>query len=303
MISIAIINYKTLQITLNTIKSVIQMTPNTDYELIVIDNASGAEEAKALKEACDKLHDELMNKSGKGLTQEIKVLLNDVNLGFGKANNQAMKMAKGSYVALLNSDTELTTDSFTKAMVYLENCPEVGAVGCRLATPDGKLDHGCRRGFPTPKASLFYFLKVHKWLKRPELDLYKLGHLDEHQINEVDVISGAFMVLPKRVIDEVGMLDERFFMYGEDIDWCYRIKEAGFKIVYNPELGDVIHYKGASGKKRKFKTLYNFYEAMFLFYNKHYLKKYNFLVTICVYLGIFMQFVVKLILNYLRKTK
>lgn len=288
MISIAIVNYKTLEITLNTIKFVLEKTKNVEYEIIVIDNASGTEEARLLEEACREF-------SG------VSVHANATNLGFGKANNQAIKMAKGDYIALLNSDTELTTDSFSKAIAYLEKTPEVGAVGCRLITPDGKLDQGCRRGFPTPKASLFYFLKAHKWLKRPEMDIYKLSHLDEHKISEVDMISGAFMVLPRKVIDEVGMLDERFFMYGEDIDWCYRIKEAGYKVVYNPNLGDVIHYKGASGKKRKFKTLYNFYEAMFLFYNKHYLNKYNFLVTICVYLGISLQFVVKLVWNYVPK--
>lgn len=292
MCTIIIINYKTIKLTQSTVNSVTEFTKDISIKTILIDNASGDNEQQILGVFADQL-------SSVGHT--ITFIPNPTNIGFAKANNQAMKLAQGDYIALLNSDTELTTDSFTRAVAYLEANPDVGAVGCRLITPDGQLDQGCKRGFPTPKASLYYFLKVHKWLKRPELDIYKLTHLDEHQVHDVDVISGAFMVLPKRVVDEVGMLDERFFMYGEDIDWCYRIREAGYRIVYNPELGDVIHYKGASGKKRKFKTLFNFYEAMILFYNKHYLKKYNFLVTLCVYLGISLQFMVKLILNYLPK--
>lgn len=289
MISIVVVNYKTLDITLNTLHSVVELTKGTPYELIVVDNASGVQEFTALKAACDAFRVQGVN---------IQLICNETNLGFGRANNQGFALAKGEFIALLNSDTQLTTDTFAKAIVYLAENPKVGAVGSRLVTPDGKLDQGCKRGFPSPKASLHYFLKVHKWMRRPEMDLYKLSYLDEFKSHSVDVISGAIMILPKAVIDRVGMFDERFFMYGEDIDWCYRIKEAGFDIVYNPDLGDVVHYKGASGKKRKFRTLYNFYEAMILFYNKHYLKKYNILVTICVYLGIGIQFVLKLVWNY-----
>lgn len=288
-LNIIIINYRTLNLTISSIEHISVFERSFLDSVILVDNGSNNGDEEKLEAYSRELN--------------LTFIPNSTNLGFAKANNQAMKLASGDYIALLNSDTELTTDSFTKAMAYLEENPSVGAVGCRLITPDGKLDQGCKRGFPTPKASLFYFLKVHKWLKRPELDLYKLSHLDEHEIHEVDVISGAFMVLPRRVVEEVGMLDERFFMYGEDIDWCYRIREAGYKIVYNPKLGDVIHYKGASGKKRKFKTLYNFYEAMILFYNKHYLKKYNLLVTLLVYFGIILQFMLKLVWNYRPKFK
>ncbi len=292
MISIAVINYKTIEITLNTIKSIVEMTDKVPFELIVIDNASGKLEADALSQKCSELF-------SKALGNKLKVILNPTNLGFACANNQAMRLAEGDYIALLNSDTELTTDSFSMAVAYLEQHPDVGAVSCRLITPDGCLDHGCKRGFPTPSASLIYFSKLSQIMNKPELDQYRLSYLDEHQIHDVDAISGAFMVMRKEVVDQVNLFDERFFMYGEDLDLCYRIKEAGWRIVYNPELGNVIHYKGSSAKKRKFKTLFNFYEAMFLFYNKHYVKKYNPIVTILVYIGIVFQFIVKLIRNYL----
>lgn len=286
---IVVVNYRTCKMTTDTVQSIIDNEKEMTIKIHLIDNNSGDSEVEYLSQYAI---------TSQSTNCSVLFKSNTENLGFAKANNLALKSIEGDFVVLLNSDTRLTTNSFTKAVKYLQESPDIGALGCRLITPDGKLDHGCKRGFPTPKASLFYFLKMNKWLKRPELDLYRLGHLDEHKVHDVDVISGAFMVIPKRVIDEVGLLDERFFMYGEDIDWCYRIKEAGYRVVYNPELGDVIHYKGASGKKRKFKTLFNFYEAMILFYNKHYLKKYNILVTICVYLGILLQFMLKLIWNY-----
>lgn len=288
-VSICIVNYNTADMTLRTIQSVIRFEPLNQIEIILIDNNSCQDDKDALSLR-------LVEMERDGLILE--TIFNDLNLGFGKANNQGMKLAKGEYIALLNSDTELTANSFTKAIEYLKANPAVGAVGCRLITPDGVLDHGCKRGFPTPLASLLYFMKASKIFKKPELDLYRLGHLDEHQIHDVDAISGAFMVIRKEVLDDIGGFDERFFMYGEDLDLCYRIKEAGWRIVYNPEIGDVIHYKGASSRKRKFKTLFNFYEAMFLFYNKHYLKKHNPLVTVLVYIAILIQFIVKLVRNY-----
>lgn len=288
MITVCIVNYKTFEMTLNAIDSILKFETNK-VNIIVIDNGSGnLEKANFSKGLCDRGDN----------TRDIIYINNSENMGFAKANNQAIRCSTDKFIALLNSDTELTTNAFTKAIDFLNKSPDVGVVSCHLITPDGKLDYGCKRGFPTPKASLFYFLKLSKLFKRQELDGYHLAHLDENLVHDVDVVSGAFMVLRREVIDSVGLLDERFFMYGEDIDWCYRIKEAGWRIVYNPELGDVIHYKGSSAKKRKFKTLFNFYEAMFLFYNKHYLKKYNPFVTLLVYIGIVLQFIVKLIKNY-----
>lgn len=288
-VSICIVNYNTVDMTLRAIQSVIRNEPINKIEIILIDNDSYLDEKKALMLGILDIDQE---------GNFLKTIFNDFNLGFGKANNQAMSVAKGDFIALLNSDTELKSNCFTRATDYLRLHPDVGAVGCRLITPDGLLDHGCKRGFPTPVASLLYFMRASKLFNRPDLDQYHLGHLDEYKSHNVDAISGAFMVIRKDVIDQVGMFDERFFMYGEDLDLCYRIKEAGWRIVYNPEIGNVIHYKGASSKKRKFKTLFNFYEAMFLFYNKHYIKKYNPLVTVLVYIAIIIQFIIKLVMNY-----
>ncbi len=284
-LSIIIINYMTFEKTVHSIESILRYTEGLKYEIILVDNASLNNDAKKL--------DKYINNNN----LDIKLIKNSENVGFSIGNNMGIKEANGDYIAFLNSDIELTENSLLKALSYIKGNSDVGAIGCRLITPDGKLDHGCKRGFPTLKASLHYFLKLDKVFNDIKYDNYKLSHLNEHEINTVDVISGAFFVTSKRVLDEVGVFDDRFFMYGEDIDLCYRIKEKGYRVVYNPEVGTVVHYKGSSGKKRKYKTLYHFYESMILFYNKHYRKKYNFLVTIMVYLAVCVLFIIKLVSN------
>lgn len=280
----------TYEKTVNTIESVLRYTNHIDYEIILLDNGSKNDDAEKLEKYAKKYPD------------KIYYIKNKENSGFSKGNNIAFEKAKGEYIIFLNSDTELTDNSLYKGLIYKKNNKKIGALGTRLVTPDGKLDHGCKRGFPTPSASLYYFLKLNKLFKnQSKHDTYKLSYLDEYKINDVDVISGAFFMSPKKVLNEVGVFDEQFFMYGEDIDLCYRIKEKGYKVVYNPEIGTVIHYKGASGKKRRFKTIYHFYHSMIIFYNKHYRKKYNVLVTGTIYLAVGALFLIKIINNILKQ--
>ena len=130
---------------------------------------------------------------------------------------------------------------------------------------------------------------------------YTASYLGEDEIGEVDALMGAFMMIPRTVIDKVGMLDEEFFMYGEDIDWCYRIKEAGYKIMYYPKE-KIIHYKGSSSKKKKAKTTYEFHRAMILFYRKHYNDKYNIFVKILVYIGVALRMILSMIKNLFKKS-
>lgn len=289
-LSIIVVNYMTYEKTVNTISSIFMYTRGVDYEVILVDN--GSKNNDSLK----------LGKYIKDNNLKVKYIQNKENLGFSKGNNIGIKKSKGQYIALLNSDTELTENSFNKAVTYLKDNKNVGALGCRLITPDGKLDHGCKRGFPTPEASIYYILKLDKFFKNNiKYGAYRLSYLNEHEINDVDVISGAFFVTTRKVLDKVGLLDERFFMYGEDIDLCFRIKENGYRIVYNPTIGTVIHYKGSSGKKRRLKTIYNFYEAMILFYNKHYRKKYNPVVTIIVYLSVGVLFITKALKNIFKR--
>lgn len=285
MISVIIINYMTYEVTIRAIESVICQSKDIDYEIIVVDNGSPNLDGNRLK-------DYSLRRGGFIFFQCKE------NLGFAAGNNYGLEFANGDYILFLNSDTELTKNSLKLGVDYMENNPSIGALGTRLITPDGNLDHGCKRGFPTPMASMFYYFKLSKYMKDKEkYDAYKLSYLDDKKVHCVDVVSGAFLMMRKSVIDEVGSFDDLFFMYGEDIDLCYRIKNYGYEVVYNPDLGDVIHYKGQSMKKRKVKTIINFYDSMILFYNKNYLDKYLKVVQVGVYLAVYFIMAIKLIFN------
>lgn len=284
-LSIIIVNYNTKDLLKQTIQSVIDTTNNISYEIIVSDNNSTDGSVEMVKEC---------------FTQ-VKLIENKVNLGFSKGNNVAISKSIGRYILLLNSDTVVMDNCIQKSVEYIHKNKNIGALGCKVVLKDGNLDHACKRGFPTVENSLYYILKLHKFFpKVKKFNGYNLGYLDENKIHEVDSITGAFMMVRRKVIKNVLFLDERFFMYGDDIDLCYRIKEAGFKIVYYPEV-KIIHHKGASSRKRPLMTLYEFHRAMILFYNKHYRRKYNILITTLVYLGVYLRFTLAIFINLFKK--
>lgn len=287
-LSIIIVNYNTYRLTKQTIDSAIDKDHPFEYEIILVDNASIDGSIEALEE-------NFSEEINKGLVHIIK---NSANLGFAKANNMGMRASKGEYILLLNSDTEIKEDGLELCMEKIEKDKNIGALGCKVVLADGQLDHACKRGFPTPKASLYYFLKWDK--KNPKkYGLYDALHLGEDEVGEVDALMGAFMLMPRRVLDQVGFLDEDFFMYGEDIDLCFRIKSRGYKILYYPKA-QITHYKGGSSKKRRHKVIFDFHEAMWIFYKKHYIKQYNILVTGFVALGIVSKCLLELAKNALK---
>ena len=277
-VSVIIVNYNTKKLTMDCIRSVLQSKTRYAYEIILVDNASADGTADAVEAAFP----------------AVKLIRNDRNAGFSKANNQGIRIAAGRYILLLNSDTVVEPETLERMVEYMDRHPEVGASGCKLVLPDGSLDEACKRGFPTPKAAFYYafgFSKRHP--HDPKYNQYKLTHLHPDEIHEVDCLVGAFMLVRKEAIDEVGLLDEEFFMYGEDIDWCYRIKQAGWKIMYVP-VTTVIHYKGASSRKKPFRIVYEFHRAMILFHRKHYRRIYPAWINGLVYLGVFVKFVAAL---------
>lgn len=284
-LSIIIVNYNTYALTKQTIESVIKKEHTFTYEIILVDNASSDGSIEKLQ----KDFNYLINK------QTLQVFINEDNLGFAKANNIGIRASKGDYVLLLNSDTVIENDCLEKCISKIESDDNIGALGCKVILPDGKLDHACKRGFPTPKASLYYLLKLHKKdaLKYGQYDAL---HLGEDEVGEVDCLMGAFMLMPKAVLNKVGILDEDFFMYGEDIDLCYRIKESGHKILYYPK-SKITHYKGGSSKKRRTKVIYDFHQAMWIFYKKHYYKRYNLIITLLVYTGIWFKYLIEILKN------
>ncbi len=285
MISFIIVHYKTYEYTKQAIQSILNTVKTYEFEVIVVDNASKDGSLGLLER-------DYHNEKDAKLIQFIE---SPINGGFSYGNNCGYRIAQGEYIVLINSDAELTGDVVDNAIDYLEKNPEVGAVTARLINQYGELDQACKRGFPNPKSALVYYLKLGRLFpKFKKFNTYKLNHLDEHVRHRVEAISGAFMVIPRRVIEQTGFFDETFFMYGEDLDLCYRIHEAGFYIEYNPQLGDVIHYKGQSGKRLKFKTTYEFYRAMLIFYDKHYKERYPLWVNIAVRCAVYMLFIVKL---------
>lgn len=286
-LSIIIVSYNTKELTKQTIQSIINTVQGIEYEIIVVDNASTDGSPNEIKDAF----------------KNVKVIESKSNDGFSKANNKGILESKGKYILLLNSDTIVIDDCIKKCVHFMDESGEVGALGCRVILEDGSLDHACKRGFPSPEASLYYMMKLDKLFPHSKrFGKYTLNYLSEFEINEIDSLTGAFLMVRHDILDQIGLLDEDFFMYGEDIDWCYRIKEAGLKVVYYPKAS-IIHYKGASSKKKKYKTIYEFHRAMYLFYNKHYLKKCNIILTIFVYIGVALKLFLSLLINVFKKER
>jgi len=290
-LSIIIVNYRTYDLTKQTIESVINKDHSFSYEIYLVDSASQ-------DGSLEKLQEDFKEQSADGV---IKFIASTENKGFAHANNLALKQTTARYVLLLNSDTVILNDGLDKCFNYIEKDESIGALGCKLLLPDGDLDKACRRSFPTFSVSAYRMLGLsHLFPKSKRFGRYNLTYLDENQTYEVDCLAGAFMLVRSQAIHQVGLLDEDFFMYGEDIDWCYRIKAKGWKIVYFADA-EVVHYKGGSKQGPEESCLtYEFYKSMYLFYNKHYRDEYPWIVTLITYMGIWGICRLKLILNSLK---
>ncbi len=203
---------------------------------------------------------------------DVKLIRNAENVGFARANNQAIVLAQGSFICLINPDTVVQEKTFTTLLTFFDKQPLAGAIGCKILNPDGTLQLACRRSFPTPWVAFTKIVGLAALFPKSRFfGRYNLTFLDPEHVTEVEAISGSFMVLRRETIAKVGMLDEAFFMYGEDLDWCYRIKAGGWKIHYVPET-QIIHFKGESSKRSPMEQRRLFYEAMRLFVKKHFQK-------------------------------
>ena len=272
MLSIIIVNYNTKLLTIQTIESIFSRT-YVKFEIIVVDNST------------------LVSESLIDFKQENVRIIQVENHGFGHACNRGSEIAIGDFVLFLNSDTIAKHDSIEKSVNYLMNHPETGALGCKILLPDGSLDHGCRRGFPTPFNSLAYFLGLDRIFPNSKVfGGYRLNYLDINQIQTVDAVSGAFLLMRRDLYVKLNGFDETFFMYGEDLDLCYRIKEQGYIVIYFPETS-ITHLKGQSGLRTASKTvIYHFYDAMLIFYMKHYRKKYGEMLYLLVLFAVKLKY-------------
>lgn len=278
-LSVVIVNYQTFEMTKNTINSILKYSYPFSYEIIVVDNASSDDSLYKLEEY---------------FKDKVKFIASSENNGFAAGNNLALREVDSDYVLLLNSDTIVWENTLENIYDYMEKHHDVGACGCRVRLEDGILDKACKRSFPNVKNSFFRLFHIPTNSKD---DNYNLTDLPDDGIYEIDCLTGAFMFMRKNVLDQVGLLDEIFFMYGEDIDLCYRIKEGGWKIVYYGK-SSITHLKGASSKKQKNKLIYEFYRAMYIYYKKHHAKESFFLTNLLVYIGIAVLCILKLFLNF-----
>ena len=281
-LSVVIVNYQTFELTKNTINSILEYEYPFSYEIFVVDNASSDDSLDRLKDY---------------FKDNVKFIASEENNGFAAGNNQALRKATGRYQLLLNSDTIVWEDTLENIYSYMEKHEDVGACGCRVILENGELDKACKRSFPNVKNS---FIRLFHIPTKSKDDNYNLTDLPDDEVYEIDCLTGAFMFIRKDALDQIGLLDETFFMYGEDIDLCYRIKQGGWKIVYYGK-SKITHLKGASSKKQKSKLIYEFYRAMYIYYKKHHAFESVFIVNWMVYFGIALLCLLKLFLNLFKK--
>ena len=252
-LSIIIVNYNVKEFLLNLLNSVERASKRLHIEIIVVDNASDDGSVEMIKQ----------------FFPNVILIENAKNLGFSKANNIGLNIAKGKFLLLLNPDTLVSEDTFETTISFLKHNASVGMVGCKILNPDGTLQLACRRSFPGPWNSFCKVTGLSSFFPKSQIFArYNLTYRDENKSYEVDAISGSFMMIRRELYEKIGGLDEEFFMYGEDLDWCYRTQKSGYKVYY-VHATQIIHYKGESTKRSSIDETRIFYSAMRLFVKKH----------------------------------
>ncbi len=252
-LSILIVNYNVKEFLQNLLESLLKATADISSEIIIVDNASDDGSVETIRTKYPR----------------VKLIANEVNQGFGVANNQALEIAKGEFILFINPDTIVKEDTITRMISFFKSNPEAGLAGCKVLNPDGSIQLACRRSFPGPWTSFTKVTGLSSLFPNSKIFArYNLTYLDENQTYEVDAVSGSFMMMRMEVYEKIGGFDSQFFMYGEDLDLCYRTQQAGYKIFYVHET-EIIHYKGESTRRSSLDETKVFYEAMHLFVRKH----------------------------------
>jgi GT2 family glycosyltransferase len=284
-LSVVIVNYNVVFFLEQCLNSVFAASKNLNVQIFVVDNNSVDGSINMLKENFS----------------SVVLIENKENVGFSKANNQAIKRANSPYVLLLNPDTVIEEDTFDKCIDFMNSNSDCGGLGLRMLDGKGNFLPESKRGFPSPSVAFYKIFGLsYLFPKSQKFGRYHLGFLSEFEVNEVDVLSGAFMLLRTETLEKVGLLDEQFFMYGEDIDLSYRIKLGGYKNYYFPET-KIIHYKGESTKKSSVNYVFVFYKAMILFAKKHFSNKNANLFSFAINLAIYMRASLSLINRFVKK--
>jgi len=270
-LSVIIVNYNVRYFLEQCLHSVRNASAGLDVEVFVVDNASVDGSVKMVREKFP----------------DVNLIASNENLGFAKANNLAMQKATGDYILLLNPDTVIESDTFSKCLAFMDEHPDAGGLGVKMVDGKGKFLPESKRGLPTPEVAFYKIFGLSRLFPHSaKFSRYHLGHLDRDQVHSVEVLSGAFMLMRRTALEKTGFLDEQFFMYGEDIDLSYRITQAGYKNYYYPGTR-IIHYKGESTKKGSLNYVFVFYNAMIIFAKKHFSKNnartFSFLIKLAIY--------------------
>ena len=270
-LSVIIVSYECRELLARCLEGLEAEREHIEFEVLVVDNASSDGTPAMVRERFPWCELE----AGAG------------NLGFARANNLAIERARGQYVLLLNPDTVVRAGALRAAVDALEARPEAGMLGVKLVLPGGGLDHAAKRGFPTPLSSLYHFAGLTKLFPRsPRFSHYTAGHVDPDSEARVDAVNGAFMLVRPEALEEVGPMDEEYWLYMEDLDWCYRFWRAGWPVVYWPGT-EVVHVKGgSSAHARSWRANHAFHRGMWLFYRAHYRSQRSPVVTAAVWLGV-----------------
>lgn len=257
---------------------------NLEAEVFIVDNNSVDGSVEMVKEKFP----------------QFTLIESGANLGFSKGNNLALRQAKGEYVLLLNPDTFVEEDTLSKCCDFMDAHPDAGGLGCYMVDGSGEFLAESKRGLPTPSVAFYKVSGLASLFPKSErFGKYHLGNLDKNETHEIEVLAGAFMLMRQETLDKVGLLDEDYFMYGEDIDLSYRITQGGYKNYYYPEA-KIIHYKGESTKRTSVNYVFVFYNAMIIFAKKHFSKKNAKLFSFVIYIAIYLKAGLDLLVNFIK---
>lgn len=269
-LTIVIVHYNTPDYLERCLQSIEAETRQVEWRVVLVDNASREQHFSPLMQRHPRL----------------ECLLNPVNLGFAAGCNRGIRHRPAPFYLLLNPDCVIQEGAIDRVFRFLQERPEAGIVGCRVNNPDGSLQLACRRSIPRPSTAFFRFSQLSRLFPRSRrLARYNLSFIDDHQTHEVEAVSGSFLMFRHQLISQIGLLDESFFLYGEDLDFCYRALQKGWKIYYYPQAR-IVHHKRRSSSQNVSQSTYHFYQAMELFYRKHFSARASGLEKLVVVSGI-----------------
>lgn len=287
--AVVVVNWNVKDLLRNCLESLRKAVRGLTIKVVVVDNASSDGSAEMVE----------------SLFPEVELVRNQTNVGFARANNQGLEryQKNSRFLLLLNPDTVVSPECFQAMIRFMEERPEAGIVGCKLIKPDGSLDYACKRSYITPDVLFYKALGLDKRFPQSKrFGRYQLTFLDPDQVHEVDSVVGAFLMIRRECVADIGLLDTSFFMYAEDIEWCYRAKRAGWSVYYVP-TATVLHHKGKSTSKCSNRMIFHWYDATWRVYRKQLASRYPPIVNAMVWTGCYGMCVASLVANVVRGSK